>query len=440
VKELVESGEELAGLRKYLSSGISPLHPLVLARGSNAVVEDVKGRRFIDFTSGIGVTNLGHSNPELVQALKEQAERLWHMAIPVAAYESVVKLGATLTNVAPGSYEKKAAFFNSGAEAVENAVKAVRKATRRQTIIAFENSFHGRTSLTMALTGKYTPYKVDFEPFAPGVELVPYPYCYRCPFGHQYPPCCMQTVEYLRKHFIHTRVPGEKIAAAIAEPIQGEGGFVVPPDGFFKELKSFLEEHGAKLIVDEIQTGFGRTGKLFAIEHFGVEPDLMTVGKALANGLPISGVVGKAEILDSLHPGGYGGTYVGNPIACAVATKVIEIFQRDRIHERASRLGAEAEKRLRGMFEEYPIIGDVRGKGLMLAMELVMDRRSKKPAERATKNIVEKARAKGLLLLKAGLYNNVVRLHPPITIDHENFEKGLDILEDVVKEVTREEV
>jgi 4-aminobutyrate aminotransferase/(S)-3-amino-2-methylpropionate transaminase len=434
-----EGSEELLTIKKYLSTGISPLHPLILAKGSNAVVVDIKGRKYIDFTSGIGVTNLGHANPELVQVLKEQAEKLWHMAIPVAAYESVIRLGEALTKIAPGSFSKKAAFFNSGAEAVENAIKAVRKATRRQVILAFENSFHGRTSLTMALTGKYAPYKADFEPFAPGVELIPYPYCYRCPFGHDYPPCCMQTIEYLRKHFIHTRVPGEKIAAAIVEPIQGEGGFIVPPEGFVKELKSFLQEYGAKLIVDEIQTGFGRTGKLFAIEHFGVEPDLITVGKGLANGLPLSGVVGNAEILDSIHPGGYGGTFVGNPIACAVATKVIEIFQRDKIHERAYQLGAEVEKRLLELFEEYPIIGDVRGKGLMLAIELVMDRRSKEPAEKATKKVVEKARERGLLLLKAGLYNNVVRLHPPLTIEHENLVMGLDILENVIKDVSKEE-
>ncbi|GBC69586.1 4-aminobutyrate aminotransferase GabT [archaeon HR01] len=433
------NSEEMARLKKLLSGGISPLHPIVIRRASNAVIEDVRGNRYIDFTSGIGVTNLGHANPELVAVAREQLERLWHMAIPVAGYEPILNLAESLSRISPGSYNKKTAFFNSGAEAVENAVKAVRKATKRQTIIAFENSFHGRTSLTMALTGKYKPYKQDFEPFAPGVELVPYPYCYRCPFGHDYPPCCMQTVEYLRKHFVHTRVPGEKIAAAIAEPIQGEGGFIVPPDGFFKELKSFLDEYGAKLIVDEIQTGFGRTGKMFAIEHFGVEPDIMTVGKAIANGLPLSGIVGRAEILDSIHAGGYGGTYVGNAVACAVAAKVIEIFERDRIPERAAVLGSMAERRLREMFEEYPLIGDVRGKGLMLAVELVTDRRSKKPAEEAARKTVEKARDRGLLLLKAGLHNNVVRLHPPITIDDETFSKGLDILEDSIREVSREE-
>ncbi|MEM3032541.1 MAG: aspartate aminotransferase family protein [Nitrososphaerota archaeon] len=431
--------DDLSRLRKYVSSGISPLHPIVLSKASNAIVQDTAGRRYIDFTSGIGVTNLGHANPELVQTMKEQAEKLWHMAIPVAAYESVINLAASLTEIAPGAFQKKAVFFNSGAEAVENAVKAVRKATKRQIIMAFENSFHGRTALTMALTGKYTPYKVDFEPFAPGVELVPYPYCYRCPFGHEYPPCCMQTVEYLRNHFVHTRVPGDKVAAVIAEPIQGEGGFIVPPDNFFKELKSFLDEYGIKLIIDEIQTGFGRTGKIFAVEHFGIEPDLITVGKAIANGLPLSGIVGRAEILDSLHPGGFGGTYVGNPVACAVATKVIEIFRRDRVHERAARLGALAEKKLREMFDEYPLIGDVRGKGLMLAMELVTDRRSKTPAEKATRLIVEKARQRGLLLLKAGLYNNVIRLHPPITIEDETFASGLDTLEETVKEVSKEE-
>ncbi|MDW8084465.1 MAG: aspartate aminotransferase family protein [Candidatus Caldarchaeum sp.] len=433
------SKDTVSNLWKYVSSGISPTHPVVLSRGFNAMLQDVDGKEYIDFTSGIGVTNLGHAHPELVQVLKEQAEKLWHMAIPVAAYESMIALARSVAEITPTGYEKKTAFFNSGAEAVENAVKAVRKATKRQTILAFENSFHGRTALAMALTGKYSPYKVDFEPFAPGVELVPYPYCYRCPFGHEYPPCCMQTIEYLRNHFVHTRVPGDKIAAVIAEPIQGEGGFVVPPDNFFKELKKFLDEHGIKLIIDEIQTGFGRTGKLFAVEHFGVEPDLITFGKAIANGLPLSGMVGRQEILDSLHPGGLGGTFVGNPIACAVATKVIEIFQRDRLHERAAKLGSIAEKRLREMFEEYPLIGDVRGKGLMLAVELVSDRRSKKPAQQAAKKILDKARQHGLLLLKAGLHNNVVRLHPPITIQNETFEKGLDLFEETVKEVSKEE-
>jgi len=423
--------------RRHVPEALTTLHPITIERGENARLYSIDGREFIDFTCGIGVTNLGHCNPEVLKAAEEQLRKLWHIAIVVAGYESYYRAAEALCRVAPAGYEKKAIFFNSGAEAIENAVKSVRRATGRMYILSFENSFHGRTYLTMAATGKYDPYKVDFEPFSPGVELVPFPYCYRCPFGQSYPDCGLACINYIERFFFHTRVPARKIAAILVEPIQGEGGFVVPPDEFLPELRRIANEHGMNLIIDEVQTGFGRTGKMFAIEHWGVEPDLMTVGKALANGLPLSGVVGRKDILDFLHPGSVGGTYVGNPIACAAAAKTIEIFVRDKIAERASRLGERVKKRMDEMYEACELVGDVRGKGLMMALELVKDRRSKEPAVEETKKVIEKARERGLLLLKAGLYNNVIRIHPPLTIEEDNLEKGLDILDQSLKEVSK---
>lgn len=423
--------------KKHVTDGLTTLHPITIERGENARLYSVDGREFIDFTCGIGVTNLGHCNEEVVRAAEEQLRKLWHIAFVVAGYESYYRAAEALCRVAPGRSEKKAAFFNSGAEAVENAVKTVRRATGKMYILSFENSFHGRTYLTMAATGKYEPYKVDFEPFAPGVELVPFPYCYRCPFGQSYPDCGLACISYIERFFFHTRVPARKIAAILVEPIQGEGGFVVPPDSFFPELKRIANEHDIKLIIDEVQTGFGRTGRMFAIEHWGIEPDLMTVGKALANGLPLSGLVARREILDLLYPGSVGGTYVGNPVACAAAAKVIEIFERDRIPERAARLGEVVRKRMEEMHEEHELVGDVRGRGLMMALELVKDRKNKEPAAEETKKVIEKARERGLLLLKAGLYNNVIRIHPPLTIEEELLERGLDVIDDALKEAEK---
>ncbi|MEM4581827.1 MAG: aspartate aminotransferase family protein, partial [Candidatus Korarchaeum sp.] len=290
----------------------------------------------------------------------------------------------------------------------------------------------------LATTGKYKPYKVGFDPLVPGVELIPYPYCYRCPFKQSYPDCGLACLDYLRNWFSHSRVPPERVAALVIEMVQGEGGFVVAPKDYVKELKGYLEENGILMIDDEVQAGWGRTGRMWAVEHFDVEPDIVATAKAIANGLPLSAVIGRKEVMERTSPGSFGGTYGGNPVACAVALKVIEIMRRERIPERAERLGQVVRKRLSEMGEKYGLIGDVRGLGVMQAIELVKDRKTKEPAADETMKVINKAREKGLLLLRAGIYLNVIRLHPPLTIEEENLMKGLDILEESLREVERE--
>jgi len=424
---------------RYVSKGVSIFHPITVERGENAKLYDVDGKEYLDFTCGIGVTSLGHANPELIRVAEEQLRKLWH--IYVANYRPYVELAEKLVKIAPGRSEKLVlSFWNSGSEAVENAMKAAKQVTGRPYIVAYENGFHGRGTygLALAATGEYKPYKVGFDPLIPGVELIPYPYCYRCPFKQSYPECGLACLDYFRKWFSYTRVPPERVAALIIEMVQGEGGFVVAPKDYVKELKKYLEENGILMIDDEIQAGWGRTGRMWAVEHFDIEPDIMTTAKAIANGLPLSVVIGKKEVMERVGHGVFGGTFGGNPVACAVALKVIEIMQRDRIPERAEKLGQMMRKRLDEMSEKYGLIGDVRGLGAMQAIELVKDRRTKEPAADETMKVINKAREKGLLLLRAGIYRNVIRLHPPLTIEEENLMKGLNILEDSLKEVERE--
>lgn len=420
--------------------GISVLHPITIARGSNALLYDIAGKEYIDFTSGIGVVNLGHANPELIKAAVEQLSKLWHICFMVANYSPYVELAEKLAKLAPGSFEKKVLLQNSGSEAVENAVKIARQVTGRHIVVAFDNGFHGRGTYGYALstTGKYNPYKVGLDPLIPGVEFVPYPYCYRCLFKQEYPNCGLSCLDYIKSWFVHVRTPLDRVAAFIIEMVQGEGGFIVPPVEYVRELRKLLDENGVLLIDDEVQAGWGRTGKMWAVEHFGVEPDIVVTAKAIANGLPLSAIIGRADLMDKTHPGSFGGTYGGNPVACAVALKVIEIFQRDNIVERARRLGEIVRKRLVEIYEKYELIGDVRGLGLMQAIELVLDRRTKKPATKETVKVLERAREKGLLLLRAGLFLNVIRVHPPITIEDELLQKGLDVLEESVREVSME--
>ncbi|MEM3541962.1 MAG: aspartate aminotransferase family protein [Candidatus Methanomethylicia archaeon] len=421
---------------KFVMGGVSLLHPITIERGVNALLYDVEGKVYIDFTSGIGVTSLGHANPELIEAAMEQLKKLWHICVMIANYKPYVELAEKLVKMAPGKSEKQILFMNSGSEATDNAVKIARQVTGRPYIVSFENSFHGRGSmLALALTGKYKPYKVNLEPFPPGVEFVPYPYCYRCIFGGVYPDCGLACLDYIRKYFIYSRVPPERVAAFIIEVVQGEGGFVVAPVEFIRELKSFLENNGIILIDDEVQAGFGRTGRMWAIEHSGVEPDIMYTAKAIANGLPLSAIIGRREVMEKVNPGTYGGTYGGNPVACAVALKVLEIFERDKIVERAVKLGEIVRKRFEEFRDKFKIVGDVRGLGLMQAIEFVKDGRSKEPAISEVAKILEIARLKGLLLLRAGLYLNVIRVHPPLTIEEEYLIRGLDILEEAIREV-----
>jgi 4-aminobutyrate aminotransferase/(S)-3-amino-2-methylpropionate transaminase len=423
--------------KKYVPEGVYLTAPIALERGEGAFVEDVDGNIYIDFTSGIGVTSLGHSRKEIVDTIKDQAEKLIHACIHVTNYEPYLDVAKELTEITPGSFPKRAILLNSGAEAVENAVKIVRQYSKRPGIISFENSFHGRTYMAMSLTGKWDPYKVDFGPYVPGVYMTPFAYCYRCPFHLKHPDCGLYCVEHIEKTLLKTQARPKEVGGLITEPIQGEGGFIAPPSGYFKAIRQLCDEYGILLIMDEIQTGFARTGKMFAIEHWGVEPDLMTLAKAIAAGLPLSAVVVRDELVKDVYPGSLGGTFGGNPLSCVAALKVMEIIKRDKIVERSARLGNLISKRLNEMEEKYDLIGDVRGKGPMMAMELVKDRETKEPAVEETKKILEKALNKGLLLLKAGLYGNVVRLHPPLTIENQYIDKGLDILDETIREVSK---
>ncbi|MEM2018485.1 MAG: aspartate aminotransferase family protein [Zestosphaera sp.] len=425
---------------KYVMKGAAIYHPITIERGQNALLYDINGREYLDFTCGIGVTSLGHANPELIKVAEEQLRKLWHICFMVANYKPYVELAERLAKIAPGTSEKQVLLQNSGSEATENAIKIARQVTGKTVVVSYENSFHGRGTYGFALaaTGKYKPYKVGLEPMMPGVEFVPYPYCYRCPFRHEYPHCSLACLDYIRKWFIYARIPPERIAAFIMEMIQGEGGFVVPPTDYVKELRKFLDENGILLIDDEVQSGWARTGKMWAVEHFGIEPDIMITAKAIANGLPLSAIIGKKEIMEKTYTGSFGGTYGGNPVSCAVALKVIEIIQRDKLVERAERLGQIMKKRLEEMHEKYELIGDVRGLGMMLAIELVKDRKTKEPAIEEASKVINKAREKGLLLLRAGLVLNVVRLHPPLTIEEELLNRGLDILEESLREVESE--
>lgn len=419
-----------------VTPGVYLVTPIGIEESKGAVVRDVDGNVYIDFTSGIGVVSLGHCRDEIVETICSQARRYIHQCIHVANYEPYLKLAKRLTEITPGSFKKRTLMLNSGAEAVENAVKIVRQYTRRPGILSFENSFHGRTYMAMSLTGKWDPYKVGFGPYVPGVYMTPYAYCYRCPFQLEYPGCGIACAYHIEKSILKTQVPPRELAAIIAEPVQGEGGFIDPPLEFFKEVKRICTEQGFCLIIDEIQTGFARTGKMWAIEHYGVEPDLMVMAKAIASGLPLSAVVARDELIRDSYPGSLGGTYGGNPIACATALKVIEIIERERIVERSSSLGVKLRKRLEELMERYEIMGDVRGKGPMLAMEFVKDRNTKEPHPEAVNQIMKSSLSKGLLLLKAGLYGNCVRLHPPLTIEEELIEKGLEIIEASIKEVS----
>jgi len=427
---------ELLALRdKYVPGGVSTSTPLFAVRARGALIEDIDGNTFIDFAGGIGVQNVGHNRDEVVVAVIEQADRFLHTCFQVVMYEPYVRLAEKLARTAPGDEPKKVMFVNSGAEAVENAVKIARKYTGRSAVVTFENSFHGRTLLALSLTSKVKPYKWGFGPFAPEIYRVPSAYCYRCTFGQKYPGCGLACVEHLEKP-IQVDVGADQLAAVILEPVQGEGGFIDFPDEFVREVRRITEKYGALLIADEVQTGFGRTGKMFCVEHYGVTPDLITVAKSLAAGLPLAGVVGKAEIMDAVHAGGVGGTYGGNPLACAAALKVLELMERDRISDRAQAIGKAVHDRFLKFRDRYALVGDVRGKGAMVAMELVTDRRTREPASEETARMITWCYEHGLIALKAGVLGNVIRFLAPLVISNEELAEGLDILEEALGAVS----
>ena len=389
------------------------------ARGTTLV--DADGTRYLDFASGISVTYLGHGQPDVVAAIHAQVDRLIHSGAPVMLPDVYVELCARLCDLAPVGAPARALLLNSGAEAVENAVKIVRQATGRPAIISFHNGFHGRTLMAMSLTGKVHPYKQAFGPYAPEVYQVPYPYAY-----HDL--TTDASLDALQAVFT-SQVPPDRVAGVIVEPVQGEGGFVVPPADFLPRLARMLREHDIPLIADEIQTGMARTGELFAVSHFGVQPDIVLLAKSLGGGLPLAAVVGRAELMDAPAPGGLGGTFGGNPVACAAALAVLAVIERDDICARARRVGDIAMRRMQAMQEGHPCIGDVRGLGAMTAMELVHNRSSREPAPELAAAVLREAHARGLALLRAGLHDNVIRLLMPLTISDDELAAGLDILE-----------
>jgi 4-aminobutyrate aminotransferase / (S)-3-amino-2-methylpropionate transaminase / 5-aminovalerate transaminase len=425
-----KSSALLAELRaNFVPQGPFNVTPYFVEKARGAVVYDVDGRELIDFAGGIGVMNVGHSHPKVVAAIKDQAEKFTHTCFHIVMYEPYLELAEKLCGLAPGSFPKMAMFANSGAEAVENSVKVARHHTKRQAIICFENGFHGRTYMAMTLTSKVKPYKFGFGPFMPDVYRMPCAYCYRCPFGLTYPACDVTCADYLKDFFI-SHVAGENTAALIVEPIMGEGGFITPPPEYFPKLIKICHDNGIVFVADEIQSGFGRTGTMFAMEHWGVEPDLVLMAKSMAAGMPLSAVVGRTEMMNAPQVGGLGGTYGGNPVCCSAGLAVLEIFQEERLLDKAVALGQKLRQRFEAMQKRLEIIGEVRGIGPMLALELVKDRESKKPAADEAKALVKFCHEKGLVLLSCGNFSNVIRTLMPLVVTDEQLERGLAIMEE----------
>lgn len=414
-----------------------PYHatPVFAARSEGAVIEDVDGNRYLDFAGGIGCLNTGHRPPEVDSAIREQLEKYLHLCFSVTPYEGYVAVAEKLNALAPGKFPKKTLLVNSGAEALENAVKIARAYTKRPAVIVFNDAFHGRTMMTLALTSKTHPYKAGFEPFPGDVYRIPYAYCYRCSYGLTYPSCRMTCANALEDAFKRVVAP-ESVAAVIAEPVLGEGGFVIPPKEFYPIISEICRKHGILFIADEVQSGIARTGKYFAIEHYGVEPDLITSAKSLGGGLPLAAVTGRAEIMDAAGVGGLGGTFGGNPLSCASALAALDIIEKDGLLARSTHLGRKFEERARVWQKQFAIVGDVRGLGAMCAIELVKDQATREPHAEATKKIAQHCYEHGLITITAGTYGNVMRILVPLVVTDEQFDEGLDVLEAALTHVS----
>ena len=429
-----KSRELMARRQEYVARGQASTMSVFAAKADGAIIEDVDGNRFIDFAGGIGTMNVGHARPEVTRAIVEQAEKFTHTCSSIIMYEPYVELAERIVKLVPGDFPKKALFLNSGAEAVENAVKIARYVTGRPAIITFDNAFHGRTLLTMTMTAKVRPYKYRFGPYAPEVYRAPYPYAYRLNMSPQ--EAALFCLQELERMFVG-EVAADQVAAVVIEPVEGEGGFMVAPPGFLRDLKALCEKYGILFIADEIQTGFCRTGKMFAVEHDGVTPDLMIIAKSMAAGMPISGVVGRAEIMDAPLPGMLGGTYSGNPVACAAALAVLDLYEKEDFAARSREIGKIITERFLKLQERYICIGEVRGLGSMVAMELVKDRETKEPDALTTSTILEAAHARGLVLIKAGMYDNVIRVLVPLCVTDGQLQHGLDIIDAAFAEVAQ---
>jgi 4-aminobutyrate aminotransferase / (S)-3-amino-2-methylpropionate transaminase / 5-aminovalerate transaminase len=432
---MAKATEELVERRnRAVPRGIGNINPLFVAKAEGALLTDVDGREYIDFAGGIGVNNVGHRHPKVLAAIREQLDAYVHPCFHVMMYEPYVQLAERLNQLVPCRGEKKTMFVNSGAESVENAVKIARYHTRRAAVICFDNAFHGRTYLTMSLTSKVRPYKLHLGAMAPAIYRAHFPYCYRCLWGLTYPQCGVHCGEaYFEESFFKLNVDAEEVAAIILEPIQGEGGFITPPPEYLAQIRQVCDRHGIVLIVDEVQTGFGRTGKMFAAQHFGVEADIITSAKSLGGGLPLGAVTGTAAIMDAVHPGGLGGTYGGNPLACRAALAVLTVIEEEKLLEKSAKLGQQVRRALMELQKKCRLIGEVRGLGAMLALELVTDRASKKPAADAAKKLTVYCRERGLIILDCGTLGNNIRTLMPLTITEEQLAKGLSILEEGLK-------
>ena len=418
------SQEILQRKAQVVADPLSIYIPVVIDHGDGATLTDVDGNTFIDFTGGVGCLNVGHANARVTEAVQEQAARFLHTDFTIVPYEAYVTLAERLVATAPISGPVKAAFFNAGTEAIENAVKFARAHTKRSALIAFEGGFHGRTLLSLSLTSKTHPYKAGLGPFAPDV--------YRVPFAQDYRgPSSAEALAALERALV-TQVAAESVAAIVIEPVQGEGGFVVAPPEFLAGVRKICDDNGIVLVVDEVQTGFGRTGKFWGIEHYGVEPDLMCVAKSIAAGLPLSGVLGRAEIMDAPGDSAVGGTYVGNPVAQAAALAVLDVFEEEGLVDRAAQIGDTIRERMLAWQQRWPAIGDVRGLGAMLALELVEDPATKAPAPALATNVAEAAAERGLLLLKSGIYSNCIRVLVPLVISDGQLDEALGVWEDAL--------
>src|ERR671937_80127 len=419
------SKEILERKARVVAEPLSVFLPVVIEEAHGATVTDVDGNTFLDFTGGVGCLNVGHSHPQVVAAAQEQLARFSHTDFTIVPYEVYVTLAERLCELAPVRKPAKAAFFNAGAEAIENAIKFARSYTKRTAVIAFEGGFHGRTLLAMSLPSKTHPYKAGLGPFSPEV--------YRVPFAQDYRgPTSAEALADLERALV-TQVAAEQVAAIVIEPVQGEGGFVVAPREFLRGVRRICDENGIVLVVDEVQTGYGRTGRMWAIEHYGIEPDLMVVAKSIAAGLPLSAVIGKAEIMDSPDDSAIGGTYVGNPVAQAAAMAVLDVFEEEGLVARAAAIGETIRARMASWQERWETIGDVRGLGAMLAIELVHDRESKDPAPELATAVVTAAAERGLLLLKSGIYANCIRVLLPLVISEAELDEALGVWEQALE-------
>jgi 4-aminobutyrate aminotransferase/(S)-3-amino-2-methylpropionate transaminase len=415
--------------------GISQSTPIYVARAQDAWLEDVDGNRFLDLAGGIGCLNVGHRNQSVTSAIEGQLDNFLHTCVQVTPYESYIRLAERMNRITPGNFPKKTLFLNTGAEAVENAIKIARAHTGRSGVIAFEDAFHGRTMMALALTSKTHPYKAGFAPFPPEVYRIPYAYCYRCSYSLKYPSCDVFCARHLEDTFKRV-VASEDVAAVIAEPVLGEGGFVAPPPEFFRIVMDICHKHGVLFIADEVQSGFGRTGKMFACEHYGIEPDMIVTAKSLGGGLPLAAVTGRAEIMDAPGPGGLGGTFAGNPLSCAAANAVLDVFERQHLLARANIIGDHFQRRAENWQRRFEIIGEVRGLGAMRALELVKSRDSREPAPDETKKITQYCYEHGLITITAGTYGNVIRVLVPLVITDEQLDEALDVLESALETVS----